>query len=67
MPFVDRGDNFLDGQASVAGANFLAELVQVFQGLPVPPPSFHFIWHDAGNGFAVAQDDDRPAALDLVE
>jgi hypothetical protein len=64
---MNRRNDLLDRQTAVPGANFIAEFFEIVPCLSSLSAPFVFVRHEAGDGSPVAQDDDRLAALDLVE
>src|SRR5713101_942662 len=67
MPLMAPGENLLSGHWAKLLSPFFGKSSDVLDRLLMPLPSAFRIGSDAGDPPTVPQDDDRRAALDLVE
>ena len=67
MTFMDRRDDFFNGNRTVFLTKFLTKLLNIVNPLAPSLAPCVFVGDDPGDGFAVAQDDDRLAAFDFVQ
>ena len=67
MALLDRGEDFVDCEPAIASADFFTKFIELIQRIPVSLHPRIVVGRKTGNGAAVAQDHDRPAALDFVK